>query len=588
MDNTFIKIGQVIRKNEDESRIEYHPLLAVRNLTKKEIPISTIAIHELKIDMDNNTITFENTDAIYEKINIINYKLGETSNHGLIHLIGNDVIGLSPAKIKKGIKLSVEIHNQFSFEAFNKKYLNEYSKILTPSSFIYKYRVLIDANLEQIINKIKKYDDDKKILNIALVMNITYNGETKFAHEFTECLDEIDEMFLQASYVKDKGYIFTNAFYTMFNYGKFETNGINTMYEGSIPYYSKDDFLSLYYARSIYNEMSFYINNDYSISIFPNYDDLTMIDIKDLMFKGKDIFDFNKICSEIQNFIERKKKVDIKERIPIPIMLKFDIYYRYKLGEAGNQNMLRLTGVRYARLLKIRDHINNEYYPKQYNKETKTERKTPLYYILTDLYQNYYGKSDRYMTTIIHTLQNIYQEKYTVPQEAEFCLLDRSEHLARISNNEFRNTWNRLFNTYKFLKTMENQNFVSELTVKPSYKLGVELAKFEAGWKDGRENLRSAIHQFTGNISRTVYSVNDIRNYYQDLIQRMTRNKVFCGDHNDLISLMLTIKDDVFEKNNFIMGYFAEKNEYKTKIDKQEKVVEVNAKNNNDDLLELA
>jgi len=567
MDNTFIKIGRVIKADSD-ARISYHPLLSVRNLAKSNkkgvlIPLSTIATHELLMDIDNNILVFEETDVIIEKLRVIEYKLGETSNNGLLCLIGNYVIGLSPKK-KNKLKLSDEVKNQFSFKKFVEKYQKNYPEILNSTSFIVKYRNLLNANLDKIIDSILKYDDNSEISKIAFIIKIKYNNEIKFAHEFTECLDEIDEMFLSASYVKDKGFIFRNAFYTMFNYGKFETKGVHTMYEGSIPYYNKEDFLSLYYARSIYNEMSFFVNSNYSISIFPNYDGLTIEDIEDLIFKRKDIFNFNKICNEIQNFINNKVERNPKEKILIPLMLKFDIYYRYKLGQAGNQNMLRLTGVRYTQLLKIRDHINNEYYPKYKEKESGKLVKKPFYWILTDLYQDYNGKSDRYMTTIIHTLQNIYQEKYAVPQAAEFCLLDRTEHVARNGKRkEFKKIWNNLFNIFKFLKTMENQNFVSELTANPSYKLGVELAKFEAGWKKGRDNLKKTIEKFTGNISRTVYSVEDIRDYYTDLIERMKRNKVLYGDHNDLLFYLHTITDNEFDKRAFIMGYFTEKNRYK-------------------------
>ncbi len=576
MDNTFIKIGKVVRK-EEWSRIEYHPMIGIRNLAKRNkdgsaTPIETIAVHELHVDMDNNNVVLESTDAIYEKLKVVRFALS-TADTKVKHLIGTCVI-------KKE-----DILNQLSINLFNDAYVSEYGEILNENSFISKYRHILENHMPLISELVSRYENEKAILEIALIIKITYNDETKSALEFIECLNEIDEMFLQSSYTKGKGYIFSSAFYSMFNFGKFETKGVNTMYEGSIPYYEKDDFLSLYYARSIYNNMSYFINSDYSISIFPNYDGLTMNDIEDLIFKGKDVFNFNLVCEEIENFINRRVEINPKEKLIIPILLKFDVYYRYALGKAGNQNMLRLSGIRYSQLLKIRDHINsNPYYPTWYDKENKVERKRPLYYILNDLYQDYNGKSDRYMTTIIHTLENIYQEKYIVPQEAEFCLLDRSEHIARMGDmGEFRNTWNKLFNIYKFFKTMENSNFVSELKANSSYKLGVELAKFEAGWKSGRENLKKTIDQFTGNISRTVYGVQDIIDYYNDLIARMARNKVYVGEHNDLLFHLHTIKDSEFEKNMFIFGYNTEKCEYKPKnVEKVETPV-----SSNEELLDL-
>lgn len=571
MDNTFIKIGQVIRK-EKWLRIKYHPFLFVRNLGKKNndgtiTPDNKFAIHELHVDMDNNNVVLELTDAIYEKINIIRFALSNADVKAK-YLIGNCVIE------KK------KILDELTISSFRKNYVAKYKKILlNENSFISRYRHLLENHISLFSELISRYDNNETITHIALIIRITYNGETKFAHEFIECLDEIDEMFLQASYVKNKGYVFLFAFYTMFNYGKYITNGVNTKYEGSIPYFEKDDFLSLYYARSIYNSTSYYINTNYSISIFPNCDNLTMYDIEDLMFKGKDIFDFNYMCDKIETFINQKKEVNIKEKLIIPLLLKFDVYYRYKLGNAGNQNMLRLSGIRYSQLLKIRDHIDaNPYYPKWYDKKTGTEKRKRLCWILSDLYQDYNGSSDKYVTTIIHTLENIYQGKYIVPQQAEFCVLDRSEHLARIGKmDEYKKTWNKLFNIYKFLKTMENLNFVSELTANPSYKLGVELAKFEAGWKKDRENLKKTIDQFTGNISRTIYSIKDIIDYYNDLVERLTRNDAYLGNHNDLLFYLHTIKDSEFEKNMFIFGYNTEKCTYKPKnVEAEEEVFSEN------------
>lgn len=557
MDKTFINIGNVIKKT-NESRILYHPLIGFRNIVKKDkkgnIELNPeITIHELHVNIDDNIVEYVERDIQQYDNRIIRFAISSADSK-VSYLAGSCVI-------KKG-----DILNQLSLNNFNEKYVKKYPKVLIKDSIIVKFRNVLETGKNIISELVSQYINNKEIVEIALIMEVTYNGERKPIYEFIECLDEMDSMFLQSSYVKNKGYIFTSAFYSMFNYGKFETDNISTMYEDSIPYLNKEDFLSLYYARTIYNKISLFLNKDYSVSIYPNYENLTMEDIENLIFEGTDIFDFNKICDRIKIFIDNsvKRVGNRKDLLFIPQLLKFDVYYKYKLGKAGNQNMLRLSGVRYAQLLRIKKHVDNEYYPTYYNKETNSEVKKSMYYLLTDLYQDYNGKSDRYMSIIIHTLQNIYQENYIVPQEAEFCLLNNCEHLARIGKmDDFRKSWNNLFKIFKFLKTMEDIKFVSELTNKPSYKLGVELAKFEAGWKDGRKNLEKTIQQFTGNISRIVYSIDNVLDYYQNLVERMARNKIFYGEHNELLLLLHSINNKEFNKKEFIMGYYTEKNTYK-------------------------
>ena len=129
---------------------------------------------------------------------------------------------------------------------------------------------------------------------------------------------------------------------------------------------------------------------------------------------------------------------------------------------------------------------------------------------------------------------------------------------------------------------MENKNFISELTNSSSYQLGVELAKFESGWKKGRENLKKTIEQFAGNISRRVYGIQDVYKYYVELVERLTRNEAYYSEHNELLTLLNSDID--FNKSQFIMGYFTEKNTFRKKVEESEESVETKT---DDNLLEL-
>jgi hypothetical protein len=551
-------------------------------------PIEKIVVHDIHINIDNKNVIFDEIEDIpNNKLPYIHFAISKASNNPY-YLVGN---GFFKSSIIKGKRktLSNVVTAQLSWKTYNDFYVKNYPTILDKNSFISQYRQLLNDYVEEFANIASKHENDKKIEEIAFIVRVTFNGETKPAHEFIQCLNEVDEMYLQSSYVKDRGYSFTKSFYSMFNYDKFITNGVATKEIDSIPYFNKKNFLSLYYARNVYDTTSFIFGKDYSISIFPNYKDLSIHDIKTLTFKGKDVFDLDFVCNTVQTFINNHIERNPEEEKLIPIFLKFDIYYRYRNSNAGFQNMLKLSGVRYLQLLKIRDKINNEYYPSYKDKKTGAVSKRKLYYMLTDLYQDYNGKSEKwYATAILRTLQNIYQEKYNVPQAAEFCLLDRCEHLARLNKddgNKFKRTWNKLFNIYKFLKTMENKNFMPELTTNPSYKLGAELAKFESEWRRGRENLKKTVNQFGGNISRTVYVTQDVRDYYNDLIERMKRNRIYIEEHNDLIFLLHTIKDNELEKNQFIFGYNTEKCNYFSKTN-NEKKTEISV-SSTDELLDI-
>jgi len=543
MDNTFINIGKAIRKS-DIAKSEFYPMISSRNLAEKEKVKEDIVSYDVTVNMDNETVQI-NTSEIVPKLKTIKFVVSSADTVAS-YLCGSTVIKVE------------DFLEQVSFRLFEDKYVKQYK--ITSDSLIYKYRKILERNSNLFAELYEKEKENKKVKEISLSVDVVMNGRRDKLQSFVGFLDEMDSMFLQKNFIKGKGYVFLSSFYNMFNYGKFEIRGVKTMPEGSIPYFSKDDFLNLYYARSVFNKKGFMFG-DYSVSILPNYENITYEDIDYLSPCGKNIFNFDLFCNTIQNFIESKSKRDLQLKKMIPLQLKFDLYYKYRT-KLGDSNMLRLSGIRYSQIIGIRDHLNESY------KLIYGEKNIPgnfLIAVLLGIYQDYNKKNDRYNSLILKTLQNIYQGNYRVPPQAEFCLLDNSQHIARTDEGQFAKKWNDIFKIYKFLKTMENKSFVSDLLDSNSYKLGAELAKFESGWKKGRENLKKTIQQFTGNVSRRVYKTQDVFLYYIDLCERMQRNRITPGEHNELLVLLQSMKDEGFEKNKFIMGYFAEKNTYNAK-----------------------
>lgn len=537
MDKTFINIGKAIRKS-NIAKSKFHPMVQSRNLAENIISYDVI------VNMNNETVEI-NPSEIVPKLKIIKFAISIADT-------------VSPYLCGSTLIKKKDFLEQISFNSFEKKYVKEYG--IEPNSILYKYRDILEKSFQLFTELYENIKDNETIKEIALSVEVILGEKTDSIQSFEEFLNEMDSMFLRKNFVKGKGYTFLCAFYSMFNYGKFDLRGIKTMCDGSIPYFSEDDFLSLYYARNIFSKKDFAFG-DYSASIFPSYENMTFEDIECLSSCGKNIFNFELFCNAVQNFIENKSERDFQLKKMIPLQLKFDLYYRCK-AKLGDNNILRLSGVRYSQILGIKNLINKSY---KLIYEDKDISDKFLITSLFCLYKDYNGKNDRYNSVILKTLQNIYQGNYRVPPQAEFCVLDNSQHVARIKEENFRKEWNDNFRIYKFLKTMENINFVPELVNNDSYKLGIELSKFESGWRKDRENLKKTIQQFTGNVSRRVYEIKDVFLYYIDLCERLQRNKLFQGEHNELIRLLHSIKDENFEKNKFIMGYFTGKNTFNVK-----------------------
>ena len=339
------------------------------------------------------------------------------------------------------------------------------------------------------------------------------------------------------------------------------------MPEESIPFFNKEEFLSLYYGYNIYNNSIHIINNEYKVILLPNCENLTIKDVENFM-NIKNIFNFDLLCNNIENIINAKKKrkeLDDETITFFPSLLCFDLFFIYNSGHS-NDIILYLNSIRYSKLLKIKERFNNIYNP------IKKNNKLSFNYILNELYKdiNEKIKSGFHNKLIINTIINLYQEIYTIPDYIYKCIINQCEHVARIDNielNEFKSKWNILFNNLKFLKTMENKNFVSELEENPSYKLGFSLGKFECHWRDDRENLKNYIKHFTGNISRIIFSIEDVHKYYISLYERLIRNKSFINNNelNDLKNLLKLVNNSDFNKTNFILGYFSGQSHFEEK-----------------------
>lgn len=547
MDNTFIKIGDVIKK-DPSLKSKYNPNIVVRNLIdNKGKNIKNIYPYRIHVNMDDQTVNISEVDGgLPNKINCVLFRVGN-SRANPKYLGGNFIL-----KTKSDKRGKISFDNDLSFISFENNFLKSkiYSNIFNNESFILKYITLFYDN----ISKIKEYTSnaltDDKISEIALLVNVTYNGKTDEILGFEEYINEVEKMFIQMSYVKDKGYCFTHSFYLSFMKDKF--SNIN-----SIPYYNKEDFLSLYYAKSIYMLNGKSLFGNYAVTIYPNFDDMAIDDIETLMFKGKNLFDFNNICEIIENSGEYRSKHD--KRL-LKNLIKFEVHYKYCHGNAGYKTFLKINSVRYSRLLNIRDNINFAY-ETVYGKNSKKTK--DIYWDLNNFYKIENDSTDRYHKIKLKILQNIYLEKYNVPLIALNILLDKIQHEIRIDRKP-RDVWTELFNYYKTFKLMENKNYQKDLENSNSYIMGVELGKYEAIYRDDRKNLTKFAQRFAGNITRNVKTIEDVRKYYIQLTQRLIINDAKINEHNILLEL-LNMNSINFNKYDFIQGFFNEKYSFKQK-----------------------
>lgn len=558
MNDTFINIGNVI-KNNDSARIKYHPLIKeAKNLIEKNKPIDNIVCFKMTVDFNKEKVFFDENVIMQDRIKCIFYSESASNGHSIPDLIGN--IYLGEKKVPKNDKDFLDL---FTFNYYKKKYVKKYLDVLTDNSFISKYRKIIDDNIKLIENVVSNVKLNYQETNaICFYIDIEHNNTIKAAHEYIECLDEIDEMFLNLNKT-DGGYIFKKNFYGMFSLSKM------IKYSHSIPSYNKNNFLSLYYSYNIYDNISMRLfNNEYKISVFPNYDKLDIYDIDNLIFDNINIFNFNELCDKIMDVINQKNSIDFEEKKIMPILLKFDVYYRYDNGQARNQNMLALKSVRYSNLLKIRDRLNiNEQFIEYYDKKTeafKTYDRLDLRNMLIELYKDDIGDIKKNKKIVFNLLQNYFMGKYDVPSYTINNVINKTLHLYRIGKeNDSKTLWNKLFQIYKYLKIVENNSYMKNLIEQSSFKYGEELAKIELSWRDDRKNVKKFIDIFHGNITRRIYSVSDIRKYYGELISRLKRNNAYIDSHDKLIQYLKSIDDEEFDKTTFVIGYLTEKNTYK-------------------------
>lgn len=552
MDNTFLNIGKTIT-SDDNNRIEFHPLVETISLEGKNKKIDS-DWQVIKFNLDDNTVTFEEEPIMSDSksIKIIKHRtsISDTTSR---YIAGNIYI--------KDFKKENKFKEHLSYSKFE----NKFAGLLPKDSFILKFRKLMDEKYDIICNYYDEIYSNIKLKNIAILIEIQYNGKRDEAHGFIECLNEIDELFFNESLeVESNKYVFKGSFYSMFNYSKYEYKNRMVKYENSIPKYSFDDFKSLYYAKSIFKKNCYNVTSTHKIAIFPNYNNMTINELKELLFENKNPYNLNDVCNTIQTFIDNRIIRNRNEGKLIKLLLTFDLYYRYNAGNAGIQNMLRIPGVRYVKLLEIRKIINDAYNI-VYNKPNIENDliKTALDKVLMN-YKHINSKEDNSHDNLkLKILVNIFQGNFKIPPIFERNLIEYAEHRIRMYGlknweDEKSYNWNDNFNLYKFLKIMENSNYVNELENNDSYKLGTLLAKFDESWKKENANLEKAVDKFAGNLLRKCKSIDDVIHYYNDISERMVNNGITIPSHNELIDIMKKFNTK-FNKDYFAFGFHTEK-----------------------------
>lgn len=554
MINSVINMGNII-KNDNVAKKEYNIFVNYHNAysykydtktkTKKEKQ-EISSFRYIVVDIDNDSVSFDDRDSHPKIVKTIDFKLSTADKKSDYYLIGNIILKNKPTEEYLKNKLIYPPTFKQSNPTENEKKIRKLLDNNIPNTIIYKFRKTINNNIDIITDEILKVDTN----NIAIIFEIKYNDSYYNFEtiEIDEIYDILDDMYISNCKINNN-YTFIDQLYNMFNYNKYNCINNKIMPDSSIPTYSKDDFISLLYAYKYYNKNTIAIRDfNLAIQILPQSEYLNFKDLNDLSEINP--FDFNSICDKVNLFINQHQ--DNSLAISIPLDLKFDVYYRLKSDQNGYKNILSFYGIRYAKILELKDIINfahNKVY--DYNISSYY-----FYNNLPLLYQDK-GSNDRYKSLIIDILKNIYLTDFTVPSQAEHCLINNMQYyIHNYDENDIRNFFNKVFKTFKFFKTMEDVNYIENLSMDKSFILGQKLAEYEAIWRNDRENLKKFSKNFKGSIKQKINSISNVIDYFTDITERLNRNNAYIHMETHM-EISKIIKENIsFNKNNFIFGYF--------------------------------
>jgi len=230
----------------------------------------------------------------------------------------------------------------------------------------------------------------------------------------------------------------------------------------------------------------------------------------------------------------------------------------------GYLNVLTLNSVRYTLILSIKNKINKVlkevFGDISYKDKNKEGQEIEIERNILDILKEFF-KGDKYNKIILNYLKNMFFQIYKLPVNIENILIDRTTFNIRNNENTFKKFDIDLKN-FKFLKIMENENYMEKLEECLSYKLGKEVAKIDETRKTDRANLEKFVKTFSGSITRKIKTLDNVKEHVNEIFQRLNQNELYIKDCSDFKNIIEQENINNFNKTNFILGYFIQKYSY--------------------------
>jgi hypothetical protein len=556
MIESLINIGSVIR-NDSNLRIKYHPLIRnINRANEKTKPNNIYTYYQINIDTVNNSIEYSedgNCIAYNDDVYILKYQ-NSSADTTYPYIIGNYEYSGG-----KDIKLNSILKYRFNCE-----------KLGITNPFILKVNDVLDSNIDGLTKFFNGITSE--LNNIIIIVKI----DDKEFTEYSEIFDEIDRLFITGLCDIDSNgyYMLKNSLYSFFgvsygnNLGQVPGFKLSGGYKSLPLDYSKIN--NLIYGEKFHSGRLKNLVGDYYFNFLPCGDSIKHIILKS--DKSNNIVSASRVISENSEVESEEDSeeismfntgFDIREDIPKE-KISYDIIFKLKGGNVNNDIMI-LPNYNLTYLEELNNKFNKirgllyddrmKFFPSPKSAFIKLFKKDKR------------DDSKDVNKMIFNFLIEFYKGDYNGSELIDKYFIDKFSSRIRNCEGKIQNEYSDLILNYKIVRYMENggiEKLNKELN-NNSYLLGKCLGTICQTWQDDRKNLEHFVTNFNGQISRHIKNMGDVNNYFNQIIQRLSRNK--CRIYSDDITLFtdLSSKIDVLDITLFIRGYFESQYSYKNK-----------------------
>lgn len=569
MNNSFKIIGNLCRNNK-ELRIKYYPFKSKRINQKKDkngnIPLNkkgdeVIDCNNIKIviNFDDETVNLAEIEYYDDYFEDVRYRTSTADNNSeLCKFTGTN------------IQLRFENRANFKSKINNLKLTNKNTLInsLPEDNILYKTRKIINENYDDIFEFTNEVINGTSIKPLNIHIKYINNNKEYYLHHNTQILDTIDQIFLNANKVNDSLYAFVNSRYYSYSYNNIKTLNDD---QNKLITYSYDDFMDYYYGSSFQDIMKRF--GDYGISLFPDYDKLTITQLNNFIDIISYLGNFSKIIEFIDKVKNETKEIDFTQFKMIPIKFKFNFGLHRKVSNVGYVPLSSDTQIRSAELYeiakkmengvnKINENIKNEYNKLKFNKlNIINVFKNVFATIRKDKKNDIIFINDAYHKMINNGVNDIFRSSFKLNKfmynilgnNLKYLILNVNYHNDNGTINYiFQKNIDKLINNFKILEHMSTNEVYYTNT--PSYELGLKLGNIMSPHYKNQTNFSKKVINFVSKIN-TIRTIKQVDEHYADLISSSILNSTINQPTEFDVKKIFNEETNKIDNDSFKIGY---------------------------------